>query len=93
MFVAQTISGRTGMRGVSDLYQVSGCGLIDEVCPMPAYGELVLRLDQIVDELQRCSDLDELIRLYEEGQRLHHQCQRTLDDAEKRLRDCESSAA
>jgi exodeoxyribonuclease VII small subunit len=52
---------------------------------MTTYSERMNRLEDIVRAIQSGVDVDELLRLFEEGQALHAECSKQLDDAEARI--------
>lgn len=50
------------------------------------FEESILRLEQIVQALENGDiDLDESLKLFEEGIKLTKSCQKMLDDAEKKV--------
>jgi exodeoxyribonuclease VII small subunit len=54
--------------------------------PEPSIEEALQRLEAIADKLEDPSlDLDEAVRLYEEGLRLYERCGKRLDAAELRI--------
>ena len=54
--------------------------------PEPSIEDALVRLERIADRLEDPSlDLDEAVRLYEEGLRLYERCAKRLDAAELRI--------
>ena len=54
--------------------------------PEPSIEDALARLETIADRLEDPSlDLDEAVRLYEEGLRLYERCAKRLDAAELRI--------
>ena len=54
--------------------------------PEPSIEDALVRLETIADRLEDPSlDLDEAVRLYEEGLRLYERCAKRLDAAELRI--------
>ena len=54
--------------------------------PEPSIEDALVRLETIADRLEDPSlDLDEAVRLYEEGLRLYERCAERLDAAELRI--------
>ena len=50
------------------------------------------RLESIVERLQKGVDLDETMKLFEEGKRLYESCQRTIAEVETRVEASEPVA-
>ena len=56
-----------------------------------SYADRLAKLEGIVERLQRGTDLDETMKLYEEGKLLHESCVRTIEQVEALLSQEEPS--
>ena len=56
------------------------------------YAERMQRLEAIVERLQKGVDLDETMKLFEEGTRIYESCQKTIAEVETRIEASEPIA-